>query len=340
MPKQLQVLFIGLILAIGSAWSSSAAAKQPVARLGSLVPVGTSYHKILQQMGEEWRQAPGGGVRLLIQPGGSQGGEGDMVNRMRARGLQVGLLTVTGLSEIDKSVAALQKMPLMFRTWEEIDFVREKLRGSLEQKLEARGFVVLSWGDGGWVRFFSKEKAVHPNDLKKMKIFAWAGDNSHVDLMKALGYNPVSLETDNILPSLQTGMINVVPTTPFFALTGQFYATAPNMLDLAWVPIVGAMVVEKKFWDQLPAETRTSLKKSAEKAGDQLRTRGRLEDKESVEAMQKRGLKVTPLTPEAREAWEEFAKKIHPQIRGKIVPAEFFDQVQKLLAEYRAGGKP
>ena len=70
--------------------------------------------------------------------------------------------------------------------------------------------------------------------------------------MKSPGYTPVPLETSDILPSIQTGMINVVPSTPYFALASQIYNTAPNMLDINWAPIVGALVVTRKAWDDMP----------------------------------------------------------------------------------------
>jgi TRAP-type C4-dicarboxylate transport system substrate-binding protein len=38
-----------------------------------------------------------------------------------------------------------------------VDYVREKMRPAMEKKFLDKGFVVLAWGDAGWVRFFSKE---------------------------------------------------------------------------------------------------------------------------------------------------------------------------------------
>jgi hypothetical protein len=61
------------------------------------------------------------------------------------------------------------------------------------------GFVVLAWGDAGWVRFFSKEPAVRPDDYKRMKFFAWGSEPDQQAIMKSLGYTPVPLETTDIL---------------------------------------------------------------------------------------------------------------------------------------------
>ena len=52
--------------------------------------------------------------------------------------------------------------------------------------------------------------------------------------------------------------------------------------------------------------------------------------------MEARGLKVTTPTPELERDWQELARKSWPRIRGTMVPAEMFDRVERLLAEYRA----
>lgn len=304
-------------------------------RLGTLAPRGTSWHHSLLEMGEKWRAAAGPGAAFIVYTDGSQGGEPDMVRRMRIGQLNAALLTVVGLSEIDDSVAALQKMPMVFRSWDELDYVREKLRPALERRFFDKGFVVLSWGDGGWVRFFSKQPALRPADFGKMKVFTWAGDNPQADIMKALGYHPVVLEIADILPGLQTGMIDMVPSTPFWALTLQFYPHAPYMLEMNWAPLVGALVVTRGVWDAMSPRSRQALHRASESAGVKMRALSRREQEESVSAMQKRGLKIQPVSPKIENEWRVMAEKLYPMIRGRTVPTEIFDQVQQLLRDYR-----
>jgi len=57
-----------------------------------------------------------------------------------------------GLSEIDRGVQALC-IPMLYRSDAELDYVRSKLAPKLEARMEARGFVVLTWGEAGWVHF-------------------------------------------------------------------------------------------------------------------------------------------------------------------------------------------
>ncbi len=312
------------------------AADKPL-KIGTLAPKNSLYHRQLLAVGEAWRAAQGGEAKYTIYPDGSQGGETDMARRMRIGQLQGALLSVVGLREIEPSVTALQTMPLLFRSWEEIDYVREKLRPGMEKKFLDKGFVILAWGDAGWVRFFSREPAASPEDYKKVKFFAWAGESEQQEIMKSLGYHPVPLETSDILPAIQTGMITAVPATPYFALASQIYTTAPYMLDLNWAPIVGALVVTKKSWDEMSPAAREALKTAGAQAGLQMRSKARQEVDEAVEAMKKRGLKVTKPTPEQAKEWQRLADNLYPKIRGKMVPAETFDEVFALLKAYRAG---
>jgi len=340
--------FLPIVLAVGlgGLWGSLDlvfGAGSPVrVRLGTLAPRGSSYTKHLVAMGEQWRQAPGGGVLLTVYPDGVMGSEADMVRRMRLGQLQAVMLTATGLAEIEPAATGLQYMPLMFRSLEEVDYIGEKLQPMLEKRLEEKGFVVLFWADTGWVRFFSKQPVIRPDDLKKAKLFVGAGRPADLESYRAVGCNPVPLETVDILPSLQTGLINAVPLPPSIALAGQVDSVAPHMLDLAWVPLVGAAVMTKKTWDAVPLEGRDTVRKAATETGRLLKADGRRESAESIEAMRKRGLRVHAVAPDVEAEWRQVVEAAYPKIRGVVVPEDMFEEVVKQLKAYRAareGGK-
>jgi TRAP-type C4-dicarboxylate transport system substrate-binding protein len=329
-------LIAAFLISLTALISPLAHAADQQLRVGTLAPKNSLYHRQLMEVGEAWRAAQGGAAKYVVYPDGSQGGEAEMARRMRIGQLQGALLSVVGLREIEPSITALQNLPLLFRSWEELDYVREKMRPAMEKKFLDKGFVVLGWGDAGWVRFFSKEAAVRPDDYKRMKFFAWGSEQEQQAIMKSLGYTPVPLETADILPSIQTGMINVVPSTPYFALASQIYNTAPHMLEINWAPIVGALVVTSKAWDAMTPEGQATLRAAGEKAGLQMRTQARREVEEAVDAMKKRGLVVhTPTATEMKE-WNALAEALYPRIRGTMVPADTFDEVFKHVKAYRA----
>jgi TRAP-type C4-dicarboxylate transport system substrate-binding protein len=304
-------------------------------RLGTLAPQGSSYHRILQEMGEKWKATTNGQVQLTIYAG-TMGSEMELVRRMRAGQLQAAAVTTTGLSSIDRGVAAMQSIPMMFRSLDELDYVKAKLAPMLEQRLASKGFKVLFWGDAGWVRFFTRERFDRPDQLKRLKTFVTAGETPQFELMKSAGYSPVALEWADALTSLQTKMVDVVPTIPYFGLATQVYTVAGFMLDLNWVPVVGALIVNQKTWDALSPATQAAMTVAAIETGRQFQAQGRRESEEAVAAMQKRGLTVVPIPAPLLTEWRSASEQMYPRIRGSMVPADMFDEAVRLVTEYRS----
>jgi len=231
---------------------------QTVIKMGTLAPDGSPWHQVLQRIGERWRIISGGKVKLVIYPGGVLGDEPDLVKKMRIGQIQAVALSGVGMSDIEPGVMCLQ-IPMMFTSYEELDYVRDRIAPRLEKMIDARGFLVLNWGDAGWVHFFSRKPVSRLDDLKQMKLFTWAGDSDAIDLYQANGFRPVPLAATDILSGLQTGLIDAVPTTPLYALLNQSFGLARNMCDVKWAPLVGATLVSKSVWDKLPADQRAQM---------------------------------------------------------------------------------
>lgn len=337
--RELHCNFIFLSTAALSLWLSNpcTTAAQTRIRLGTLLPQGSSQYQTLEKMGQEWRNATKGGVALTIYAGGAMGSEDDSVRRMRIGQLQAATISVGGLSEIDPAVGALQKIPMLYRSLDEVDYVRTKMAAEMERRLEQKGFVVLFWGDAGWVQIFSRQVITRPDDLKKTKLFVTADDKEEIEIIKSLRLQPVPLEWTDVLISLQTGLVDTVPSTPFLCLAGQFDLSAKHLLQLNYVPLIGATVITKKTWDALTPANRDEMRKVAIEAGKQMQIRSRAENSAAIEAMKRRGLQVHPVPPELEAEWRRFLEGVYPKIRGRTVPADVFDEVQRVLADYRAG---
>ncbi len=313
------------------------AADKPIRlKLGTIAPAGTSYHKALQAMGEKWRKLSNGSVQLTIFAGGTQGSEADMVGLMQTGNLDAALVTTAGLSEIDPGALALEVMPMFFSNLDELDYLTVALRPKLEARLLAKGYVAIFWTDSGWARFFSKTPVIHPDDLRKLKVYTWAGNADQADVWKSAGFSPVPLEVSGIPQGLLSGSISAVPTVPIHALASQLDGQAKHMLEINWGPLVGAAIVHKKSWDRIHPQFRDEMLKIATETGKQVTAAGRTESDQAVAAMVKRGLQVHKVTPDIEAEWRAVIDKIQDKIRGHVVPADAFDEAQRLLNEYRA----
>ncbi len=324
-----------LALGVGAAPAASAASQVHI-KLATIAPKGSVYHRVLQQIGAAIRQSEGDGATVTIYTDGSQGGEADVVRRMRIGQLNAAMMSVIGLSDIEPSVSVLQKMPLLFRNTDEIDHVGKALLPQVERNLLGKGFVAVQWSDAGWVRFFTKEPAALPGDLKARRMFVWSGDPDQVEIMKQLGYKPVVLETADIVPGLQTGLVDTVPLVPMYALATQADSAAHYMIDVKWAPVFGAIVFSRQSWESMTEATRVAVRAAADAGGRELREYAARADGEAVAAMAKRGLKVIHLNAEQERGWQAFAQQLYPLIRGKTLSAASFDEALRLVGEFRA----
>jgi len=327
--------------------AAGAPAQQVEIRMATLAPTGSPWCQVLDRIGERWRTISNGSVRLRLFAGGTLGDEPDLVNKLRVHQIQAVALTGAGMADIDNGVAALQ-IPLLIESYDELDYVRDHMASKLEQRILAKGYIVLNWGDAGWVHFFTKEPMRTPNDLRRMKLFSWAGSNDEFELWKANNFRPVALAATDIHMGLETGLIDVVPTTPLYALWNQIFGIARNMNDIKWAPLVGATVVDRATWEKVPAGFRGPMMTAAREAGGDLRAGIRGMGDKALETMvagvkgnKKTALNVIHADPAAVAEWRKETEAVYPKLRGKIVPADLFDEARRLRDEYRArkGGK-
>lgn len=323
-------------LALGALCVPSAAfARKVTIKLATLAPKNTVFHRILKEMANEWKQLSGGKVTVKIFAGGVAGDDADVVRKMRLGSVNAALLTAAGVSTIDKAVHSVA-LPLQFKDWQEFDYVFEKMQPKLEELYESKGFVVLNWADAGMVRFFSKEKAASAEELAKMKLFVWAGQEEALQLWKTAGFNPIPLPSTEISTGLQTGLINALPTTTQAINLMGWYEHLGYMIDLDWAPLVGGTVISKKIWERIDPELRPKLLESARKAGQKLKAESRPADAGYVKAMVDRGLQVVKIDEATRAEWQKRTEQVYPQIRGTYAPAEFFDEAMKYRDELRS----
>lgn len=321
-----------LVLTLLLAASTLRAQNAMTIKLGTLAPEGSSWDLIMRDMGEEWKQA---GVNLQVYPGGVLGDEPDIVSKMRIGQIQAGVLTVVGLAQIDKGVQALS-IPLLYKSDAESDYVRSKLQPILEQRMLAKGFKVLNWGEAGWVMFFGKQPILTPEDLKKAKFFVWGDDTDTLNIWKSAGYSPVPLAATDILPNLQTGLINSFDTTPLSALSFQWFALAPHLTNLKWAPLVGATIITTKAWDKIPAASKPAILKAAATAGKRFRVEIRAGNDKAIEVMKTKGLIVHDIDDATYKQWETLFQGSYSQISGTVIPTDIFDLAVKYRDEYRA----
>ncbi len=341
MSRNTSIRAVLAALALSAALAPAAAAADGVViKMATLLPQGSAWYTVLQEMGARWQKDSGGRVTLRFYPGGVAGTDSDVGRKLRLKTLDGGLLTAGGFSDIDRSIFALE-LPMGYASYQEFDYVLDKMAPTLDKLYSDKGFVVLGWTDGGWVRFFSKSPVKTPDDLRALKLFTWSDDDPAVALWKSAGFNPVPLPSTEISTALQTGLVDAIPATPQATLLLQWYTSAKFMADVRWAVLLGGLVVTKTAWDRIPADARPAILAAAQEAARKLGELTRGAEADAIAAMVKHGLTVEPVDGAALAAWQRTAESTYPKLRGGYVPEAAFDEALRLRDEYRrsAAGK-
>lgn len=304
-----------------------------VVKLATLAPVGSPWHKLLQEAAQKWKEESTGKVELKIFAGGTLGNEGDMVKKLRINSVQAAALSTIGLHEITPEPQALD-IPLLVENREEFDALLQKMAPKLEDSLAKKGYVVLAWSEIGFTRFFSTEARPTLDKLRESKLFSWEGDPASTEAWRSGGFHPVVLGSTDMVPSLQTGMINTVLYPPTLVLALRIHEKAKYMMDLPWSTLTGATVVKKETWEKIPADLRPKLQNIFRAKSREIVDQARKMEDDSLAKMKTQGLQIVQVTD--APAWRKAIEGSYSAIRGKVVPAEIFDEVQKVVKDYRA----
>jgi TRAP-type C4-dicarboxylate transport system substrate-binding protein len=300
-------------------------------KLATVVPDGSIWDKSLKQMAADWKQATADRVAVTVFSGGTQGDEPTALRKIRLNALQGASFTVVGLASIDPAFNVFN-IPFFFQSYDELNAVVEKLTPTLKQRVEAKGFVLVHWGHGGWLQVFSKQPVQSVADLKRARLYTSAGDDTMTQWYKANGFQPRAMAMTDVLTGLTTGMIDALPTTPLAAMSFQWFKQTTYMLDLGISPIVGATVLSKRTWDGISQADRTTITEISLKVEKQLQSDVPKQDSLATLLMQNQGLKVTRA---AGPEWQQLGDSLAQTMRGKMVPPDVFDLAVKERDAFR-----
>jgi TRAP-type C4-dicarboxylate transport system substrate-binding protein len=324
------------LAAAGLLIAPAAPAQQPLTiKMATSVPTNSSWFLVLKEVADKWNKLSNGKVRVILYGGGTKGDEPEVVATMRLGSeLQGAVLTSVGIAEIEKAVYAVS-IPMAYDSYEEAYFVLDRLKSRLESAIDAKGFVMLNWADAGWVHFFTTKPVGTPDDLKKLKLFQWAGDPKSLAIWQTAGFNPRAAALADLPMGLSTGLFEACSMSPQVAQIGRYYERAKYMTDLNWALLLGGTVIKKDTWSQIPADLKPALLKAMQEAGAKLQADIRKSGETDVAAMKLAGLTVVPVDAKTKELWRKTAETAYGKVRGDFVPADAFDEAMKARDEFR-----
>jgi len=328
-----------LIVALALVAAVPVFAAPGVVRLATLAPDNSPWTNALRQMGAMWQKATDNRVKLIVNAG-TIASDSTAITKMSAGGLEAATLFVAGLGEIDPAFNVFG-IPFFFESDAELEYVQTQLEPMLTQKLAAKKLRLLNWGNGGWVRLFSKMPLKTLAEIKAAKLYTTEGDAKTEQWYKQNGFNIQPLATSAIPFNLKNplGLINAAPSPPVYALATGFFNDAKYMLDLKLGPFTAATVITEKAWSEISADDRTKMMDAATVMEKQVNTAAPGLDTKYIEEMRKAGLTVVSLDAKTLAEFKTTAGQLLQTQRGTLVPEGAFDAALKARDAYRKGAR-
>ncbi len=303
-------------------------------KIGSIAPARSPWDKALREMSREWKRISNGKIRVKIYPGGIAGSEKAMIRKMKIGILGGAVLTNRGITSIYPDFYVLG-IPLLIQSEAELNYVTDRMNPYFAKKIEEKGYKVLIWSMAGWVQFFSKRKMIYPKDLKKHKLSFTTGEPEMEQAWKRNGYQVIPNELKDMMMALQSGMITAFYLPPLVAASGQYFALAPNMLELKVAPLYGGIVVSNRIWNRIPDNIKDQLLEAGRKISSKLSVQIKELEKKAVNTMIENGLKINNVNPEIKNEWFGESIKSTNYLVGKAFSKDIYDEVKKYLDEFR-----
>lgn len=327
----LPLFLLGLVVS-GEPFHSRAGAEEIVPvqqlRIATLAPRQSGLGEAFQDLRKQLRERTKGQVELKMYHGGVAGDEMTVVRKMRVGQLDGALLTSTGLGALVPQVLVLQA-PGLIRSYPELDDVRTKLAPQFAEMFDKAGYALISWGDSGQIRIFSKHKIQRPDDLRNVRPWVWRGSPTMKAFIDAAGANGVTMGLPEVFSALQTGMVDTVIASSIGVLSFQWHTRLKTMTKPGGGIVVGAYVIRKDKLEALPKDVQDFIRQSAKDHADEIREGGRKFDEEAAQALSKR-LEVVNIW-RYKDAWEAVQRKARESLTGRLYSKSLLVRVQEIV---------
>ncbi len=307
-----------------------------VLKIATLSPEGSVWMEKMKEGAELVTQKTENRVKFKFYPGGVMGSDQAVLRKMRVGQLQGGAVVAGSVSHIYQD-SMVYGLPFLFNSFEEVDYVRERMDPILQEGYENNGLITFGFAEGGFVYVMSNAPVRTVQDLNSQKL--WIPDNDYISLqtVKAFGITPIPLGIGEVRTGLQTGLIDTVGTSPIGALVLQWHTQLDFLMDVPLMYIYGVLIIDKKDFSRLSVEDQNTVRKIMKNIFDQLNRINREDNIEAKEALRNQGIKFIDPSQKALEEWKKKASNVPQQLieQGRL-SAEILETLKHHLDQYRS----
>ena len=309
-----------LILATALALPFTAFAQAPIViKFSHVVAPDTPKGKGAQRFKELAEQRTGGKVKVELYPNSQLYKDKEEFEALQLGSVQMLAPSLAKFGPLGAKEFEVFDLPFLFKDTQAFRAITDgPLGAELFKKLEPKGIKGLAYWDNGF-HIMSANKPLHNvADFKGMKMRIQSSKVLDAQ-MRALGAIPQVMAFSELYQALQSGVVDGTEGVPSNFYTQKIFEVQKHMTLSNHGHLAYAVIVNKKFWDGLPADIRTQLEGAIKDATTYANAIAATENATALDKIKASG-KVTLYTPTPAEIneWKKALMPVHKEMEGRV----------------------
>lgn len=309
-------------------------------KVATLSPDGSAWMTKMRAGATEIETKTQKRVTFKFYTGGTMGNDRAVLNKIKIGQLQGGAVTAGSLADFYKD-AQIYAMPLLFKSFAEVDYVRQKFDPMLSKGLEQGGMVNFGFAEAGFAYAMSKTAPIASVvELRKHRVWIPENDIQSAETLKAFQVSPIPLSLSDVLPSLQTGIIDTVASSPIGTLALQWHTQVKYLTDLPLSYIIGVLAIEQKAFNKIEPADQAVVREVMQRVFKEIDAQNRQDNVAAYNSLLKQGIKAVKPNDKELVDWEKAGAAASERIeKAGVVNATTWKSLQDYLKTFKANAK-
>ena len=304
-------------------------------KIATLAPQNSEWAEKFQKGSIEIQERTENRVKLKFYWGGAQGNAKKILQKIKIRQLHGGTFSPTDFQEIYPDLN-IYGLPFLFKDFDEVDYVRDRVDDQLEQGFKNLGFNTYGFAGGGFAYILSNEPIREYEDLKNKKIWLPQGDLISYEAMRSLNLLPVPLPMTDVLTGLQTGLIDIVAIPPVVALALQWHTKISYITRVPVLYAMGFLAIDSKIINRINTDDKKVLNEVINRIYSEVDSNSQQDSENAYEALSKIGIQEIHFDGDEyqklTDLLEEPTKKM---ANDGFYSLELFNEIKMYIDDFR-----
>jgi C4-dicarboxylate-binding protein DctP len=333
--KQVKLALGAAVMLAGIAFSAGPvrAADPIVIKFSHVVTDAAPKGKAAVRFKELAEKYTDGKVKIEIYPNSTLYKDAEELEALQLGAVQMLAPSTAKFAPLGVKEFEVLDLPFLFPNQATYDrVINGELGAGLFKRLETKGIKGLAYWDNGFYVISANKPLIGPADLKGLKMRI-SGSKVDDETLRGMGALPQIMAFSELYQALQSGVVDGAQNTASNYTTQKLNEVQKNITTTYHVHLQYAVIVNKKFWDALPADIRTLVEKAMKEATEYNSSIAQKENADALAAIRATGkTAVHDPSPAEKQAWIDATAPVYKSAEKRVTKAMIDEALKQVSA--------